>query len=236
MTSDQLFQYISADELLQRLQKNLEPLVVFQHATLAQREILRETEILQPRTSVTFIANQEVYTSADAGWSFLKGLVRLVGGVNSDGRLISVRDEDWVLQARRDAILRGLTNPVPPLCAFHILSDPISLGFYGTPTTATTATLTYVRGAGDADDISDSVNPIVPDQWRDILIMGTKYQLIKSEAFKEIRAVGQGKMYENFLAALTSFAQEYAMLKESARRVRTSLSADTSTMSKRFRI
>lgn len=236
MTSESLYQYVRHKDVLRQLQRDLEPLEVYLHASLAQAELLRETEILTVEQAVTFVANQEVYTSATAGWSFLSKVLRVIAGTNSDYKPIQVRDKRWVDNARHDGNLQSIVQPNPPIAVYHLLTEPISLGFYGVPLSATTATLSYVRVHTSTDDIAELVNPIVPDQWKDLLIEGTALQMLRGQAFEVVRTVGRGKVYENFLLALGRTEQRYEQLKRSAILKRAALTSQDAQIYRRVKI
>jgi hypothetical protein len=236
MTSQQFEQYVKHQEVFRVLNRNFDPLEIYLHGSLAQSEILRETEILTDLASVTFTAGQAMYTSVDSGWEFLAKTLRIIDGVNSSLQPITVRSKTWVDQVRYDNILRAAAEPALPIVVYHVLTAPISLGFYGTPLTALPATLQYVRVAGPADEISSTVHPIIPDQWKELLIVGTTLKILDGEAFRDIKGVGRGKMYENLMAALARADVRYAALKHSARVQRAGLAGKDATVYRRFKI
>ena len=178
MTSRKLLDYVQTHRVLESLSFTLEPNEVFRAALFAQSEILRQCELLDEYVTADLIANQEVYESTDAGWDFLARTVRVKSAINATAKSpLTIVDEQWV-DGQREAIVLGGTKPRPPRFLYHRLTDPISIGVWGDPDAASSVNLCIVRGHSDDDDISDSVNPIIPAGYDELLVIGTVCKLL----------------------------------------------------------
>lgn len=154
---------------------------VYAAASLAQKEILSECELLEVVNNGTFVAAQQEYTSATSGWEWLAKITRVKWGVYTSGSKLKLfpQDKAWVesLMINFD---RVADEPNPPNVFYPIGTNPISIGFWGTPKDALTAKFTCVRAHYDStDNISSSVNPLVPSDCDNLLIKGTLCKLLE---------------------------------------------------------
>lgn len=183
MTSAQLLEHVKNYAALGAFSGEVPKEYVFEAANFVQEEILRELELIEEPINLTFTANQDVYRSTDTGWDFLTRLVRFKGGYINDGSLTPITpvEKQWV-DGERFKIARGTTMP-SPRWIYIIDTDPLSVGFWGTPLTAQPLYLSFIRGHDfQNDEISDAKNPVVPDRYRELLVLGTmaKYLEYKS--------------------------------------------------------
>lgn len=79
-------------------------------------------------------------------------------------------------------------------------TDPITIGIQGTPSAATLVAVTYTRQAiPTAEDVSETVSPILPDRWRWLLVFATRYFMYETR-YDE----GMEKALERTLKTYTS--------------------------------
>ena len=82
-------------------------------------------------------------------------------------------------RAERDRIpyMNG-ANPNMVTRYYEIQTNPITIGIQGVPTTNVQAEVTYQRRPLSTEDISATVNPLLPSQYDKLLYMGTLYHAV----------------------------------------------------------
>lgn len=207
MKSQDLVNYIYEHQVFRALKVDVQEGEIWKCGNLAQSEILRECEILEEYPSATFIATKGIYTSANTGWEFLLRTVRVKSGVNAAspfGVIIS-KSKDWVDEQRR-LVADGNNKPKPPKYLYHLLTNPISVGFWGEPDDASAVNLVTVRGHGAADNLSDSVHPLIPIGYDDLMVIGTIAKLLRNRMTFEGTSTSRGKFIPDRFSAAYQFA------------------------------
>lgn len=179
MTSNELFELVKQHRILGALSQDISPNEVFSAANIAQKEILRECELLVDRRSPTLKANIERYSSQTPGWSFLARTIRPLYGIRTTGErgVIEVRPHIYVEQLRARAGQRGQMTTVP-LYFYILLTDPLTLGVWGIPTEDTVIDFYYVRNQQPNETISATNNPLIPSGYEMLLTVGTVYYIL----------------------------------------------------------
>ena len=178
MTTAQLLSKVYSLPILKDARLSLGDPDIYLAATLTQTDILTETSILEESNVLTFVANQEVYDSGDATW--LPKVWRFKDPIrytDTTKGILVARSKRWVDEQRAKVVDGGGSAEVPKFY-YPLRTSPLSLGFWPVPETALEVTATYVRQHSATDDISDSVDPLVPDAYLAVFLRGIEYYLL----------------------------------------------------------
>lgn len=221
MTSAKLLDYVRTHHVLQALKLDVISDEIYRAANFAQSEILQECELLDEYVTPAFVANKELYSSADSGWEFLAHAVRVKFGqlAASPFKPLKPKTKEWVDQ-QRFLVANGYTKPQPPLWFYHTLTNPLSLGFWGEPAEVESVNLTIVRGHSDTDDISDAKAPLIPMGYDELMVFGTVLKLV------EFRATSEEDKGE-FTQSLIRLQPRFADMKMRAKLTRTMVAGRT---------
>jgi hypothetical protein len=191
MTSQRLISDVLSYPRLRSAELNISPEEIYSAASTAQSEILFDCDIIESVSTLTFIANQEVYTSMDA--PFLSQIGRVLNPiVMSNGCKIEARSVSYI-----DGIRSKSAQGMNPQFYYVLKTDPLSIGFWYKPTQVTSVNIRYTRKHTDADDISDSINPLIPSEYRKCLVLGTVANLLEQRDGLENLADRQKILFEN---------------------------------------
>lgn len=224
MTSQDLIDYINEHQVFNALKVDVLPEEIYKCGNLAQSEILRECEILEEYPSAEFIPNQEIYTSANPGWEFLLRTVRIKEGQHSISpfRNIEPKSKSWIDQQRNS------NKPLPSKYLYHLMTNPLSIGFWGEPQSVSTVNLTTVRGHGTLDNITDNIDPLIPIGYEDIMVMGTISKLLRNRMTFEGTSTSRGRFLPDRFSAAYQFAtSEFNQRKLEIKITRTMIGAES---------
>ena len=113
------------------------------------------------------------YTSGGTVYPLINSLVDLVGGrqMSPNNFPMTKVDYDQVNNDREDF---GDTSPAETVFRMYQLeTDPITIGVQGTPDSTIKVEARFYRVPLPNEDVSDVVNPIVPDKYKRLMELGT---------------------------------------------------------------
>jgi len=199
-----LYDLVRQHDSISGLKESIPQTGVWGAGNLAQAEILRECTLVQDYADVTLITGQEIYNSTDSTFEFLLKAQRIVGGysLSAEKRPISVRTPSFIDNQRSKLSISGSTIPQPPLDIYHIPANPLKIGFgIAAPDSAYQYRLRYQRKHATSDNLSASVDPLIPSEFDDLLILGTViyYLGFKVQCDDDRYAKLQSRLYPLFL-------------------------------------
>lgn len=180
MTSEFLYTNVKNFIVLKDISTSIKSPEVFDAANYAQNEILFETESLNE--TFEFTSNGEVYIASMIGFEWLNKIKRIKGGRFPKGKIMTL-DINGIdeLKARAGSTVYGV-----PKYVYHLNTNPLSFGLYPFPS-GYTIQLDCVRVHNfdtitdviDSDNISDTVNPIIPKGQEELMTLGTVVKLLQ---------------------------------------------------------
>lgn len=147
-------------------------------ANFAQAEILVDTEMLEETQTLDFVADQAVYTTSDEAW--LSKVFRVKDPMyytDSTKGVLVARSKQWV-DTDRERVAGGGGAQSYPRFYYPLKTSPLSLGFWAVPTSALSVKVSYIRQHVSADDISDTVDPLIPDTHQRCLLLGIAFFIL----------------------------------------------------------
>jgi len=101
---------------------------------------------------------------------------------DASGTLYGTIDKKLKVEIEKNREDFAIQAPTDIINFWEEYTDPITIGFQGVPASATLVSVSYYRKAIEgAEDISASVNPIVPDRFRWLLMFGTRYFMYQTK-------------------------------------------------------
>jgi hypothetical protein len=121
--------------------------------------------------------------------------------VNDPYKLIILVDQSEAEEKRNafSSLDNGSRITEDTVYAYQIRDDYLRLRFLYKPVEDVIVELFYIRTAGPTEKISGTVNPIVPVQHDDVMIMGTRYHLLNNANDAEARVLAQKEEQRYFL-------------------------------------
>ncbi len=172
MTTAQLLSKVYSFQLLKDPKLNFGEADIKLAANFAQAEILADTEMIEETGLLNFVANQAVYTSSDADW--LPKAFRIKEPIyytDSTKGVIIARSKRWV-DTDRERVAGGDSTSEYPKFFYPLKTSPLSLGFWRVPQSVLEINVPYVRQHSEDDDLSDTVDPIIPDAHQRCFLLG----------------------------------------------------------------
>lgn len=195
MTTAELLPKVYSFQLLKSAKSDFGDSDIYLAASFAQAEILTEAELLEETGTLDFVAEQEIYDATDAAW--LSKAFRIKEPAyytdSSKGNL-AMRSRTWV-DNDRERVAQGGGHQDQTRFFYILKTSPLSLGFWKVPTAVDTVKFRYVRQHVTADDISDTVDPLIPDTWQRCLLLGIAFFLLDDagKEYAELAALARQK-------------------------------------------
>jgi len=130
----------------------------------------------------TYTGGGKVYHELMAAWE-VKRIFRLSGNIGSevsDGEIMKTSDNVAENKFSTIQVTGSSSNDSGVINFYEIMEENIRLVFYGTPTKDQKTMFHYKRVPLPCEAISSTVNPIVPDKFRNLLKIGTTYYILQN--------------------------------------------------------
>jgi hypothetical protein len=113
------------------------------------------------------------YTSGGTVYPLINSIVDLIGGRQTSPNDFPMTRVDYD-QVNNDREEFGTSSPADSVFRMYQLeTDPITIGVQGTPDSTVNVETRFYRVPLPNEDISDVINPIVPDKYKRLLELGT---------------------------------------------------------------
>jgi len=209
VTSRELIIEVRRYPLLRNLDIGLEDADILASGNRAQEQILEELEPIEETGTLTFVADQEVYAFTGVPGdplAWLKKARRIIEPIVyvDNGLAITETTESWVKVTQGRHRRPHYYKTARPRCYYQLRTVPLSLGFFGTPTSTLATTVRYVRQHCSDDNFIDQTagpHPLVP--YSEVMVRGTVAKLLESR---------MDKFPKEAVAAATLFANEIGRL------------------------
>jgi hypothetical protein len=183
MTTARLIGLVRLDPTLRDLNLQLKDEEICVRGSHAQTEILRDCELLEEEQTLTTVASQETYTSTLHTWLVRASRIRdPMYHLTTAYGTVYHRAKSWVNQDR-ERVADGGTKALPPKYFYVLLTTPLTIGIWYIPDAVYQIKVTFVRGHSAADNLEYTgtiVNPVVPDECEDLLLIGTVTHILEN--------------------------------------------------------
>ena len=113
------------------------------------------------------------YTSGGTVYPLINSIVDLIGGRQTSPNDFPMTRVDYD-QVNNDREEFGVSSPADSVFRIYQLeTDPITIGLQGTPDSTINVETRFYRVPLPNEDVSDVINPIVPDKYKRLLELGT---------------------------------------------------------------
>jgi hypothetical protein len=199
VTTEYLVQRVRLFPELRKAGLELQDEEIWSAASEAQAEIMRVVEPIEDKGVLTFVVGQEIYLATGEGAIAWLTKVRRFRrrAFYTDTSLGEIREtsEAWVDSKRKHG-----SGPSPPRFFYPRRTIPVSVGFWGPTTSELEVTLPFVVRHTTDNDLSDTVDPLLSDDYERCLKLGTVAYLFENRITQH--AAEYAAMWKQFNAAM----------------------------------
>jgi hypothetical protein len=185
VTSRDLIIEVRRYPLLRGLDIRLEDPDILASGNRAQEQILEELEPIEETGTLTFVADQAVYAFTgipNDPLAWLKKARRIIEPIVYVDNSLAITEttESWVEMMQGRHRYPYYYKTARPRRYYQMRAVPLSLGFFGIPTSTLATTVRYVRQHSSDDNLIDQTagpHPLVP--YTEAMVRGTVAKLLE---------------------------------------------------------
>lgn len=187
MTTARLISLVRRYPSIRDANLRIEPDDILAPGSWTQEDILRRVEPIIAKGSLELVVGQEVYTSAEEPWLVSAGrFLNVAYYTDTTKKHLIKRDVSWV-DKDRTRIAEGGTKSLPPRFFYILETNPKSIGIWYIPDAVFEINFRYFQRHAVANNLADGVapvNPIIPDNLEEALVVGTVEKIFEMRGRK----------------------------------------------------